>query len=63
MNMNASTPSKLDVVVVRTQAKEALVGFGWKSAMLVLRLPRPRRSTRPPATTRHERERLDEPIR
>jgi hypothetical protein len=32
-DLNASTPSKLDVAVFRTQAKEALVGLGWKSAI------------------------------
>jgi hypothetical protein len=32
-DMHADAPSKLDVVVVRTQAKEALIGLGWKSAI------------------------------
>jgi Holliday junction resolvasome RuvABC DNA-binding subunit len=32
--MNASTtPSKLEVAVLRTQAKEVLVGLGWQSAI------------------------------
>jgi hypothetical protein len=31
--MHAGAPSKLDVAVVRTQAKEALIGLGWKSAI------------------------------
>jgi Holliday junction resolvasome RuvABC DNA-binding subunit len=32
-DIHAGAPSKLDVAVVRTQAKEALIGLGWKSAI------------------------------
>jgi Holliday junction resolvasome RuvABC DNA-binding subunit len=30
---NVNAPNKLDVAVLRTQAKEALIGLGWKSAI------------------------------
>jgi Holliday junction resolvasome RuvABC DNA-binding subunit len=32
-NARADAPTKLDVAIVRTQAKEALVGLGWKSVI------------------------------
>ena len=32
-NAHVGAPTKLDAVIVRTQAKEALVGLGWKPAI------------------------------
>ena len=46
-NAHVSAPTKLDAAILGTQAKEALVGLGWKPAMprLLPRLP-PRRLVR-----------------
>jgi Holliday junction resolvasome RuvABC DNA-binding subunit len=32
-NAHVGTPTKLDAAILGTQAKEALVGLGWKPAM------------------------------
>ena len=46
-NAHVGAPTKLDAAILGTQAKEALVGLGWKPAMprLLPRLP-PRRLVR-----------------
>jgi hypothetical protein len=31
--LGAGTPTKLDLAIVRTQVKAALVGLGWKAAI------------------------------